>query len=73
MREEKAGVEELVEEDLEEEGKKQNGTEVEKDLQVEEEGRGVEAGAEAEAGVEVVVVVILSKKLDRSRDWPAES
>ena len=63
VQEDEDAVEEFVEEaeDQEGEAEKQNAAEVGKELQVEEEGRGVEAGAE--------VAVILCKKLVRSSNW----
>ena len=73
VQEDKGAVEELVEEaeDLGEEYEKQNAVEVGKELQVEEEGLGVEAGVEAEAEGEAEgeVTVILSKKLVKSSNW----
>ena len=67
VQEDKGAVEELVEEGLGEEAEMLNAAEVGKELQVEEEGRGVEVGVEP--GVEEEVTVILSKKLVRSNNW----
>jgi hypothetical protein len=59
-------MEELADE-AGEEAEEQNAAGGEKKRQVEEECLGVEAGPEA--GVEAGVVIILSQKSIRSKDW----
>ena len=66
VREHEAAVKELKDE-AGEEAEEQNAAGVEKKRQVEEECLGVEAGPEA--GVEAGVVIILSQKSIRSKDW----
>jgi hypothetical protein len=66
VREHEAAMEELADE-AGEEAEEQNAAGVEKKRQVEEECLGVEAGPEA--GVEAGVVIILSQKSIRSKDW----